>query len=210
MRPPRDWWLPRIAPGPKKLLIWQRARAGGGHRKEPNETQLHPSRAALGIKILIKAPDGASVYSTVPVKRHRGEPGHTGTHGRAHGHTDHTDEPHKHGMKHPETTDTPAAARPRTVYRMRRNRFADDMSKRSQSVAKHPRENRVNVIWLVLMLVHVLRSTIGRTGTNALHSHARSEARSQICKDEEVEGDGTTENSEHREGIKFQLWDVVE
>ena len=50
----------------------------------------------------------------------------------------------------------------------------------------------------------------GRTGTNALHSHARSEARSQICKDEEVEGDGTTENSEHREGIKFQLWDVVE
>ena len=36
------------------------------------------------------------------------------------------------------------------------------------------------------------------------------EARSQICKDEEVEGDGTTENSEHREGIKFQLWGVVE
>jgi hypothetical protein len=39
------------------------------------------------------------VPGIVPVKRHRGEPGHTrdthGTHGRtrAHGHTDHTDEP---------------------------------------------------------------------------------------------------------------------
>jgi hypothetical protein len=38
---------------------------------------------------------------TVPVKRHRGEPGHTrGTQDRGHtgtdGHTDHTDEPHNH------------------------------------------------------------------------------------------------------------------
>ena len=33
----------------------------------------------------------------LPVKRHRGEPGHThGTHKRTRGHTDHTDEPHNH------------------------------------------------------------------------------------------------------------------
>ena len=32
---------------------------------------------------------------TVPVKRHRGEPGHTRD-TRARGHTDHTDEPHNH------------------------------------------------------------------------------------------------------------------
>ena len=41
---------------------------------------------------------GPGIVPTVPVKRHRGEPGH-GTHTGhtgAHGHTDHTDEPHNH------------------------------------------------------------------------------------------------------------------
>ena len=40
----------------------------------------------------------------VPVKRHRGEPGHSG-HAGAQRHTDHTDEPHNH--PNPPTTHTP-------------------------------------------------------------------------------------------------------
>ena len=61
-------------------------------------------------------------------------------------------------------------------------------------------------------LEYDVQITPGRTGhwSVCTCTPVLVEARSQICKDEEVEGDGTTENSEHREGIKFQLWGVVE
>jgi hypothetical protein len=45
-----------------------------------------------------------SVGDRIPVKRHRGEPGHTG-HADAQRHTDRTDEPHNH--PNPPTTHNP-------------------------------------------------------------------------------------------------------
>ena len=75
--------------------------AAGTEPTTPRGRQAADSEEAAPSK-----PDPASTRSQsasprskvhVPVKRHRGEPGHThGTHMRTRGHMDHTDEPHNH------------------------------------------------------------------------------------------------------------------
>ena len=81
-------------PDPRRHQLTVEKVVPGHDRKLPRLTTVVPtgSKHRPGAS---RDTHGIDTGITVPVKRHRGEPGHTG-HTGAHRHTDHTDEPHNH------------------------------------------------------------------------------------------------------------------
>jgi hypothetical protein len=89
-----------IADGRVRALLYRQKDTGGSRDTQCRRTGCRVCRVNVHTGHTgHTGTDGHTDHTDEPVKRHRGEPGHTrDTHGTpgAQGHTDHTDEPHNH------------------------------------------------------------------------------------------------------------------